>query len=550
MAAITPSSPSYNPSPWTNGTDYFMTPGNRVQDLTYTYDADGNITHLVDSSFTKTAKTVDYTYDDLNRLTQASTTPDVASGAPNSGHSTREAWAYDILGNILTDATTTGTTTATTTYTYAGSSGSNYANPDAATQWGSAALGYDKNGNATTGPSGFQGAWDWRNRLSISTSTAQTTNYAYDENDKRARVSTPSGIIHYVNDLFSSDRTSGNPTKHLFVNGHEIATVDSATGSGVVDYAFTDNLGSVNVSANSSNRVQEITDYTPYGTMNNHDQLAGFTELRKYTDKPFDTDTGLEYYNARYYNPTQGQFLSEDPSFLTIDAKSPDLGDPQKLNSYSYALNNPLRYTDPDGKQVALAALLGIGVIAFTAEMMFAPAQTQQMLQALDPGTFRTGTLQDGGPRFMQLQPSNPEEPPRGDGPNWKNWAYGISMAVLAADTVRESHSGIKDTIGDWKRKVGNLFNLGVDNKGSVTISTGSPSGSYISSGSSYLSNLQYPISNNVFASSPQTRYQAVQRYNSSSGASSNENKLWVTPGGAVITWSGGVIAPAPSQKR
>ena len=95
-----------------------------------------------------------------------------------------------------------------------------------------------------------------------------------------------------------------------------------------------------------------------------------------------------------------------------------------------------------------------------------------------------------------------------------------------------------------------NLFNLGVDNKGSVTISTGSPSGSYISSGSSYLSNLQYPISNNVFASSPQSRHQAVQRYNSSSGASSNENKLWVTPGGAVITWSGGVIAPAPRQKR
>jgi hypothetical protein len=61
-------------SPWTNGDDFFFTPGNRVQDLSYTYDANGNITHLVDTSFTKTAKVVDYTYDDLNRLTQASTT--------------------------------------------------------------------------------------------------------------------------------------------------------------------------------------------------------------------------------------------------------------------------------------------------------------------------------------------------------------------------------------------------------------------------------------------------------------------------------------------
>ena len=65
-----------NPSPWTNGNDFFFTPGNRVQDLSYTYDPVGNITHLVDASFTKSAKAVDYTYDNLNRLIQASTTPD------------------------------------------------------------------------------------------------------------------------------------------------------------------------------------------------------------------------------------------------------------------------------------------------------------------------------------------------------------------------------------------------------------------------------------------------------------------------------------------
>ena len=75
---------------------------------------------------------VDYTYDDLNRLTQASTTPDIASGAPNAGHNMIEKWSYDALGNILTDATTTlSGGWATTTYSYAGT---NYANPDAATR--------------------------------------------------------------------------------------------------------------------------------------------------------------------------------------------------------------------------------------------------------------------------------------------------------------------------------------------------------------------------------------------------------------------------------
>jgi YD repeat-containing protein len=73
----------------------------------------------VDASFTKTAKVVDYTYDDLNRLTQASTTPDIASGASNAGRNMTERWTYDALGNILTDATSTlNGTFATTTYTY------------------------------------------------------------------------------------------------------------------------------------------------------------------------------------------------------------------------------------------------------------------------------------------------------------------------------------------------------------------------------------------------------------------------------------------------
>ena len=87
---------SDSPSPWTNGNDYFFTPGNRVQDLSYTYDANGNITRLVDASFTKTAKVVDYTYDTLNRLTQASTTADISSGAPNAGHNMIEQWGYDV----------------------------------------------------------------------------------------------------------------------------------------------------------------------------------------------------------------------------------------------------------------------------------------------------------------------------------------------------------------------------------------------------------------------------------------------------------------------
>jgi hypothetical protein len=48
--------------------------------------------------FTKIAKVVDYAFDDINRLTQAPTTADIASGAPTDGRNTIEKWSYDALG--------------------------------------------------------------------------------------------------------------------------------------------------------------------------------------------------------------------------------------------------------------------------------------------------------------------------------------------------------------------------------------------------------------------------------------------------------------------
>ncbi|KAB8144384.1 RHS repeat-associated core domain-containing protein [Chloroflexia bacterium SDU3-3] len=52
--------------------------------------------------------------------------------------------------------------------------------------------------------------------------------------------------------------------------------------------------------------------------------------------------TGLLYYNARYYDPVSGHFIS-------ADTVVPDPTNPQQFNRYSYALNNPVHNTDPDG---------------------------------------------------------------------------------------------------------------------------------------------------------------------------------------------------------
>jgi len=64
-----------------------------------------------------------------------------------------------------------------------------------------------------------------------------------------------------------------------------------------------------------------------------------------YTGKERDTESGNDYFGARYYASSMGRFMSPDPlGFLVADGTNP-----QSWNFYSYALNNPLKYTDPTG---------------------------------------------------------------------------------------------------------------------------------------------------------------------------------------------------------
>jgi RHS repeat-associated protein len=89
------------------------------------------------------------------------------------------------------------------------------------------------------------------------------------------------------------------------------------------DTAVSDNLGSNDVTADANNRVQEFTDYTPFGNINNHDQLAGYSEERKFTGQEYDSNTNLNYMNARYEWPNLSRFLSESPnSYIGMEKSS------------------------------------------------------------------------------------------------------------------------------------------------------------------------------------------------------------------------------------
>lgn len=210
----------------------------KLQDNTYTYDAVGNITALADASEITSAKSASYTYDDLNRLTNA--TVYITGTTTPYNHS----YTYNEIGNILTK-------TGAGSYTYAGGA---TANPMAATTIGSNNYTYDTNGNVlTTGAGKYINTWDFRNRLSqtqedffggeeqmMSGGEMEDfgyeeqepilmfgqTQYAYDHNDQRVRLASGSTATYFPNKFYNLISNNGTTTKHIYANDTLVATVE------------------------------------------------------------------------------------------------------------------------------------------------------------------------------------------------------------------------------------------------------------------------------------------------------------------------------------
>ena len=188
-----------------------------LQNIFYTYDNVGNITNITDYSDTGTGKVVLFGYDDLYRLTSASTT--AASSTPFS-----HSYAYSAIGNI-TSKSDIGS------YTY-GETG--YANPHAVTQvangLATTTYSYDNNGNIT-GAGNWTYTWDYRNRLAASGNGSATTTYGYDHENQRVKKATGGITTAYPNKYFNT--TGATSTAHIFTpSGEMIATVELVSSGG------------------------------------------------------------------------------------------------------------------------------------------------------------------------------------------------------------------------------------------------------------------------------------------------------------------------------
>jgi RHS repeat-associated protein len=153
--------------------------------------------------------------------------------------------------------------------------------------------------------------------------------------------------------LAETDLGGNDEEEYLFFGGERIARRDtSATGATIaIHYYFSDHLGSHGVVENATGTTcEQDIDYYPYGGVEeDYCSGSGVAQNYKFTGKERDNESGLDNFGARFDASSLGRFMSADPQ------PAKHLRNPQDLNSYSYTVNNPLRYVDPNGRDWATA---------------------------------------------------------------------------------------------------------------------------------------------------------------------------------------------------
>jgi RHS repeat-associated protein len=311
--------------------------------LKYTYDAAGRLTELKRGSETITfaynaanlptaTKLTDgieerYGYDEANELTSIA----YKNGSTTLGEldysyepdGRREAVWGSLAGTALPEAITAATYNADNEQTKING-----------TKLNTTKLGYDLNGNLTEA-SGAQYKWNARNQLAA-ISGATTASFAYDPFGRRTSK-TIAGTT--TKDLFDGPNVIqeiiGSSTTNLVTGLRPDSILARIVGNATESY-LTDALGSTIGLANSGAKIQTKYLYDPFGNT----KLAGTASENPYQFAGRENDdNGLYYNRARYYSPTDGRFISQDPLGRAVSGP----------NLYLYTNNSPTNATDPFG---------------------------------------------------------------------------------------------------------------------------------------------------------------------------------------------------------
>jgi RHS repeat-associated protein len=138
----------------------------------------------------------------------------------------------------------------------------------------------------------------------------------------------------------------------------------------------------------AAGNIKAESDYYPWG--GELEFVNNDTNDYKFTGKERDTETGLDYFGARYYSNGLGRWVSADWSATPIPVPYADFGDPQSLNLYGFVGGNPATRLDKDG-HIALAddavvavAVVGTFAVIATSIYINQPGNAKNLANALD----------------------------------------------------------------------------------------------------------------------------------------------------------------------
>ena len=194
--------------------------------------------------------------------------------------------------------------------------------------------------------------WEYRydllNRLTeVKKNGVTVAKYSYDETGLRVKKESGDGTIYYVFNLEGQvlyEEENREYVEYIYLLGRHFARVDgyrTATTEERTTYFYhTDHLGSTVLVTDETGATVWSTEYTPFGSLTFEE--GKLKRAVKFTGKDLDEDTGLYYFNARWYDQSIGRFISEDPI-------------KDGLNLYIYCKNNPLKFIDLSGLAPTLA---------------------------------------------------------------------------------------------------------------------------------------------------------------------------------------------------
>lgn len=414
--------------------------GQSVADDTFTYGYDnaGNVLSIGQSYNQGTGGDRQcFTYDYLRRLTQARTTSGASCATPPSTTTlggtypywrNYEYWKSGNRSKVI-DHTTAGDVTQTYAYP-SGASPRPHAVTGVTTSGPSgtsaSTYGYDAAGNMSSRTRGGDTetlTWDVEGELASLSGAGGTnpTSFIYGADGDRLIKHDPEGATLYLGQdevRWTKSTNAVTSTRYYQFNGATVAMRNGAQ----VELLFADNHGTATVSVNRFSLAVGRRWLDPFGAPRG--QYTGWQPtIRGFVGGQIDTSTNLTHLGAREYDTGLGRFISVDPLA--------DVTNPQQLNAYAYASNNPVTKSDPSGMMEMLEHYSG-GTLP--------TGGGNQPPPAADPPK-KTGPLQKIGSVFKKASKA------RGDAERW--------LGHAAENKARDIGEYIGTHGNDWLQDYG-----------------------------------------------------------------------------------------------